>query len=194
MVNIYDENLKHVVCLNYSYEQFKVNPRRYYPDWKTVYTATEHRYNHPTLSEDGVIREMTQEELKIKGIVALEPGEYIVGQVLHTTPYDPALDFVTPQWDAVKHQWFEAASEFEIYQHRIKTLYESYRPLDTHTMAVQMAQQDPALLTEFEELMISLRMARSALKVQAATTLETRDFKALPQPSKELELFLQENI
>lgn len=117
MVHIYNENLKYLIGLNYEYEDFKKNPSLYYPDWNTSYYATENKYEYPMIDEDGIIREKTQEELKLEGIISLEDGEYIEDGKLIVVKYDEKLGYLKRAWNKTEHVWYEGATEEEITEH-----------------------------------------------------------------------------
>ena len=74
---IYNKNLEILETLNYKLEEFKKEPSKYYPDFdsKNMILA-ETRFNYPIL-DNGIIREKTEEELKIEGIIDLGEWEYI---------------------------------------------------------------------------------------------------------------------
>ena len=117
MAHIYNENLKYLIGLNYEYEDFKKNPSLYYPDWNTSYYATENKYEYPMIDEDGIIREKTQEELKLEGIISLEDGEYIEDGKLIVVKYDEKLGYLKRAWNKTEHVWYEGATEEEITEH-----------------------------------------------------------------------------
>lgn len=117
MVHIYNENLKYLIGLNYEYEDFKKNPTLYYPDWNTSYYATENKYEYPMIDENGIIREKTQEELKLEGIIELDDGEYIEDGKLIVVKYDEKLGYLKRAWNKETHVWYEGATEDEITEH-----------------------------------------------------------------------------
>lgn len=117
MVHIYNENLKYLIGLNYEYEDFKKNPSLYYPDWNTSYYATENKYEYPMIDENEIIREKTQEELKLEGIISLEDGEYIEDGKLIVLKYDEKLGYLKRAWNKETHVWYEGATEDEITEH-----------------------------------------------------------------------------
>lgn len=114
MVHIYNENLKYLIGLNYEYEDFKKNPSLYYPDWNTSYYATENKYEYPMIDENGIIREKTQEELKLEGIIELDDGEYIEDGKLIVVEYDEKLGYLKRAWNKETHVWYEGATEDEL--------------------------------------------------------------------------------
>lgn len=114
MVHIYNENLKYLIGLNYEYEDFKKNPTLYYPDWNTSYYATENKYEYPMIDENGIIREKTQEELKLEGIIELDDGEYIEDGKLIVVEYDEKLGYLKRAWNKETHVWYEGATEDEL--------------------------------------------------------------------------------
>lgn len=84
MTHIYDNNLNYILTLNYNFEEFKTEPKKYFPDWKNSYYASEQKYEHPIITE-GQIREMTREEkiLNLSMLELLQDGEYIEnGEIL----------------------------------------------------------------------------------------------------------------
>lgn len=114
MVHIYNENLKYLIGLNYEYEDFKKNPSLYYPDWNTSYYATENKYEYPMIDENGIIREKTQEELKLEGIIELDDGEYIEDGKLIVVEYDEKLGYLKRAWNKETHVWYEGATPEEL--------------------------------------------------------------------------------
>lgn len=88
-------------CLKWNEDNAVVTEKEYfYPTW----TGTE-------------LREMTQEELKIEGIVSLEDGEYIEDGKLIVVEYDEKLGYLKRTWNKETHVWYEGATEDEITEH-----------------------------------------------------------------------------
>ena len=78
--------------------------------------VTEKEYFYPTWTGTE-LREMTQEELKIEGIVSLEDGEYIEDGKLIVVEYDEKLGYLKRAWNKTEHVWYEGATEDEITEH-----------------------------------------------------------------------------
>ena len=81
IIYIYDIKNLQVVArpIVNSYEEFKAEPIKYYPEWNIdYYISTEVEFQNPIL-DSGVIREKTREELILldNKIELLQDGEYI---------------------------------------------------------------------------------------------------------------------
>ena len=115
MTNIYNENLEHIVSLNYDYEIFRKDPYRYYPEWETSYYASPTKYEYPIL-DNGVIREMSRREkiLKLGMEDLLDDGEYIQAGEIVKVEYDEKLGFYKKMWDRESHIWYEGATKEEL--------------------------------------------------------------------------------
>lgn len=84
------------------------------PEWnEDNAVVVEKEYFYPTWTSTE-LREMTQEELKIEGIVSLEDGEYIQDGQLIKVEYDISLGYLKPTWNKVKHIWYEGATPEEL--------------------------------------------------------------------------------
>ncbi len=99
------------------------------PEWnEDNAVVVEKEYFYPTWTGTE-LREMTQEELKIEGIVSLEDGEYIQDGQLIKVEYDISLGYLKPTWNKEAHVWYEGATEEEITEHMgvlvTKLLYEA---------------------------------------------------------------------
>lgn len=126
MTHIYNEKLKHLISLNYDYEDFKKNPSLYYPDWQTSYYATENKYEYPVIDENGVIREMTREEkiLNLDMEELLVDGEYLQNKEIIRVEYDESLNYHKKAWDKINHIWYEATTQAEFTEMRAKKILE----------------------------------------------------------------------
>lgn len=67
--------------------------------------------------ETNLIREKTQEELKLEGIIELDDGEYIEDGKLIVVEYDESLGYLKRAWNKIEHIWYEGATEDEITEH-----------------------------------------------------------------------------
>ncbi|WP_291255890.1 hypothetical protein [Fusobacterium sp.] len=125
MTHIYDKNLKHLITLNYDYEDFKTNPSLYYPDWKTEYYASPTKYEYPILDNE-VIREMTREEkiLQLGMVELLIDGEYLQEGKIIKVEYDESLNYHKKAWDKINHIWYEATTQAEFTEMRAKKILE----------------------------------------------------------------------
>lgn len=112
-----------------SYEDFVSNPQGFYPAWdeENMYVSKD-KLQYPVV-EDDLLREKTQEELKLEGIIELEDGEYIQDGQLIKVEYDTSLGYLKPTWNKTEHIWYEGATEEEITDHMgvlgTKLLYEA---------------------------------------------------------------------
>lgn len=107
-------NIKLLDTLNYTLEEFKTNPQSCYPSWneQTMY-ATDTDFSYPKIDGD-TIREKTQEELKVEGIIELVDGEYIQDGKLIIVEYDEKLGYLKKAWNKTEHIWYESATEEEL--------------------------------------------------------------------------------
>ena len=196
MTHLYDNNLKFLLTLNYNYEDFIKNPQKFYPEWQPSFYATQEKYEHPIFdSESSTIREMNKyekfkaglyelayNEVEFKGdILTLEAGQYIKDNELVTVP---KIEGVRVEWDWNTHTWEDKATNLEV----VQSQYSEYEGMDTPSTIEEMKLQDPALATEYLNMMIELRGLIYTLSVsgtQAAgyTTIH------IPSPSSTLKEF-----
>ncbi|MFR4478248.1 MAG: hypothetical protein ACLUBL_03780 [Fusobacterium sp.] len=196
MTHIYDNNLKFLLTLNYNYEDFIKNPQKFYPEWQVSYYATQEKYEHPTLdSESNTIREMNKyekfkaglyelayNEVEYKNdILTLEAGQYIKDNELVTVP---KLEGVRVEWDWNTHTWEDKASNLEI----VQSQYSEYEGMDTPSTLEEMKRQDPALATEYLNMMIELR---GLIYTLSASKTQSVGYTAIhiPVPSEKLKQF-----
>ena len=111
-----------------SYEDFISIPQEFYPDWneENMYVSKD-KLMYPIV-EDNLLREKTQKELKLEGIIELDDGEYIEDGKLIVVEYDEKLGYLKRMWNKETHIWYEGATEEEIAEHMgvlvTKLLYE----------------------------------------------------------------------
>lgn len=152
MTHIYDKNLKHLITLNYDYEDFKTNPSLYYPDWKTEYYASPTKYEYPILDNE-VIREMTREEkiLQLGMEELLIDGEYLQEGKIIKVEYDESLNYYKKAWDKINHIWYEATTQAEFTEMRAKKILE-YSKLEQDKKVLENSkfstQEEIQLITE----------------------------------------------
>ena len=183
--------------LNYTLEEFKNNPQGCYPAWnKETMIASESKYEYPCIdSKTQELREKTKYEKYKSGeyelqhnevefkedILILEPGQYIKdGEVITVSkPEGTRIE-----WDWELHEWQEKATNLEI----VQAQYKDYEGMDTPSTLEEMKQQDPALATEYLNMMIELR--------NLIYTLSTSETQAvgytaihIPEPSNKLKEF-----
>lgn len=102
-----------------NYEEFIENPQDFYPIWNEegMY-ASKDKLQYPIIDkETNLIREKTQEELKLEGIIELDDGEYIEDGKLIVVEYDEKLGYLKRTWNKETHIWYEGATEEEITEH-----------------------------------------------------------------------------
>lgn len=102
-----------------NYEEFIENPQEFYPIWNEegMY-ASKDKLQYPIIDkETNLIREKTQEELKLEGIIELDDGEYIEDGKLIVVEYDEKLGYLKRMWNKETHIWYEGATEEEITEH-----------------------------------------------------------------------------
>lgn len=185
--------------LNYTLEEFKVNPQACYPDWnKETMIASSEKYEYPCLDVSSELREMTKYEKYKKGlyellenevefkndILVLEQGQYIDNLgVLQTVPKPEGTKI---EWNWQTHEWEEKATNLEI----VQAQYRDYKGMDTPSTLEEMKQQDPALATEYLNMMIELRSLIYTLSADIQPLAEDRavGFAALPIPQPSLAL------
>ena len=196
MTHIYDNNLKFLLTLNYEYEDFIKNPQKFYPEWQASYYATQEKYEHPIVDQEtNSLREMSKyekfkaglyelayNEVEYKNdILVLEAGQYIKDNELVTIP---KLEGVRVEWDWNTHTWEDKASNLEI----VQSQYSEYEGMDTPSTLEEMKQQDPALATEYLNMMIELRGLIYTLSASEAQSVGYAAIQ-LPTPSKALKEF-----
>lgn len=116
-------------------------------------------------------------------IITLEPGQFINLQgKLETIP---KIEGTRIEWNWETHQWEEKASELEMVQFQ----YKEYEGMDTPSTLEEMKQQDPALVTEYINMMIELRSLIYTLSVSDVQPVSRYAFPTIPIPSKELKEF-----
>ncbi len=197
---IYKKNVSEIKLLdtlNYTLDEFKGNPQSCYPDWDTeTMIASEVKYEYPCLDVSGELREMTKYEKYKKGlyelqfneviykddVLVLEAGQYVDEKgVLQTVP---KIEGTRVEWNWKTHEWEEKATNLEI----VQAQYKDYEGMDTPSTLEEMKQQDPALATEYLNMMIELRgliYTLSASETQAVGYA----ILPIPQPSKALKEF-----
>lgn len=100
-----------------SYDDFVSNPQGFYPTWdeENMYVSKD-KLQYPIV-EDNLLREKTQKELKLEGIIELDDGEYIEDGKLIVVEYDEKLGYLKRMWNKETHIWYEGATEEEITEH-----------------------------------------------------------------------------
>ena len=194
---IYNINgeVKLLDTLNYTLEEFKANPKGRYPNWNTenMY-ASDTMYECPILIE-GIIREMTkyekykkglyellENEVEYKGdILILEPGQYLENGEIKSKE---KIEGTKIEWNWTTHEWEEKATNLEI----VQAQYRDYEGMDTPSTLEEMKQQDPALATEYLNMMIELRGLIYTLSASEAQSVGYAAIR-LPVPSEKLKQF-----
>lgn len=115
-------------------------------------------------------------------ILVLEQGQYVDEEgVLQTVP---KIDGVKVEWNWETNKWEDLATPLEV----VQSQYKDYEGMDTPSTLEEMKQQDPALATEYLNMMIELRgliYTLSASETQAVGYA----ILPIPQPSKALKEF-----
>ena len=196
MTHLYDNNLNFLVSLNYEYEDFIKEPSKFYPEWQPSFYATQEKYEHPIFdAESQSLREMSKYEKYKAGlyelayneveykndILTLEAGQYIKDNELVTVP---KIEGVRVEWDWVNHIWEDKATNLEV----VQAQYRDYEGMDTPSTLEEMKQQDPALATEYLNMMIELR---GLIYTLSATETQVAGYTAIhiPAPSQALKEF-----
>lgn len=181
--------------LNYTLEEFKINPKGCYPNWNTenMY-ASDTMYECPILIE-GIIREMTKYEKYKKGlyelleneaeykgdILILEPGQYLENGEIKSKD---KIEGTRVEWNWTTHEWEEKATNLEI----VQAQYRDYEGMDTPSTLEEMKQQDPALVTEYLNMMIELRNLIYTLSASEQQPVGYSTI-SIPTPSESLKKF-----
>lgn len=197
---IYQKNVSEIKLLdtlNYTLEEFKANPQGCYPTWdKQSMTASEIKYEYPCLDISGELREMTKYEKYKKelyelqfneviykdDILVLEQGQYVDDLGVFQTV--PKPEGIRIEWNWQTHEWEEKATNLEI----VQAQYKDYEGMDTPSTLEEMKQQDPALATEYLNMMIELR---GLIYTLSASETQAVGYAVLPipQPSEKLKEF-----
>lgn len=139
IVYIYNKNLE-LIGQPYvtNYEEFIENPQDFYPTWdeEEMY-ASKDKLQYPIIDkETNLIREKTQEELKLEGIVSLDDGEYIEDGKLIKVEYDESLGYYKKAWDKENHIWYEGTTHDEFVIMRANKILE-YSQLEEDKKALE---------------------------------------------------------
>ena len=133
-------------------------------------------------------RELTENEVileKKKEIVTINDGQYVdENEEIITVPRLEGQNIIVQEWDKPNHIWVDKTTNLDI----VQTQYKEYEGMDTPSTLEEMKQQDPALATEYLNMMIELRgliYTLSASETQAVGYA----ILPIPQPSKALKEF-----
>lgn len=168
-----------------------------FSDWKKgdILIIADSPLKYPKLQGDTLV-EMTLYEAYQNGlyelkyneviykddVLVLEQGQYVDEKgVLQTVPKPEGTRI---EWNWKTHEWEEKATNLEI----VQAQYSEYEGMDTPSTLEEMKQQDPALATEYLNMMIELRgliytLSASETRAVGYTVLP------IPQPSKALKEF-----
>ena len=114
-------------------------------------------------------------------ILVLKQGQYIDEKgVLQTVPKPEGIKI---EWNWELHEWEEKATNLEI----VQAQYKDYEGMDTPSTLEEMKQQDPALATEYLNMMIELRGLIYTLSANNKHSGFARI--VIPKPSKTLQAF-----
>ena len=188
-VNLTQEEVDLVLEGNIFKDHPELNPQDY------IVIEQDYPFDYPTF-KDNTIKEMTiyeryqnglyalsEREKEYQGdIITLEEGQYIDEKgVLQTIP---KIEGTRVEWNWETHEWEEKATNLEI----VQAQYKDYEGMDTPSTLKEMEQQDPALATEYLNMMIELR---GLIYILSASETQMTGYAALPipQPSKALKEF-----
>lgn len=159
-VNLDSSELQTVMGGNVFLDHSELNPDDY------IVVTQEQPFEYPTYhAETNTIEEMRKYEKYQNGlyelqfnevvykndILVLEQGQYIdESGVLQTVP---KIEGTRVEWNWKTHEWEEKATNLEI----VQAQYKDYEGMDTPSTLEEMKQQDPALVTEYLNMMIELR-------------------------------------
>ena len=115
-------------------------------------------------------------------ILTLEAGQYVneAGELITV----PKIEGVRVEWDWNTHTWEDKATNLEV----VEAQYKEYEGMDTPSTLEEMKQQDPALATEYLNMMIELRGLIYTLSASEAQAVGYAAIQ-LPTPSKALKEF-----
>ena len=204
MFRIYDKNViaKEIFSVNLTQEEVEIvlegNLFKDYPELNPqdyVVIEQDYPFDYPTFKNE-TIKEMTiyeryqnglyalsEREKEYQGdIITLEPGQYIDEKgILQTVP---KIEGVRVEWNWELHEWEEKATNLEI----VQAQYRDYEGMDTPSTLEEMKQQDPAMVTEYINMMIELR---NLIYTLSASEQQPVGYTVLPipQPSKALKDF-----
>lgn len=204
MFRIYDKNViaKEIFSVNLTQEEveivlegnlFKDHPELNPQDYVVI--EQDYPFDYPTFKNE-TIKEMTiyeryqnglyalsEREKEYQGdIITLEPGQYIDEKgVLQTVPKPEGTRI---EWNWTTHEWEEKATNLEI----VQAQYRDYEGMDTPSTLEEMKQQDPALVTEYLNMMIELR---GLIYTLSASEQQPVGYTAIqiPTPSESLKNF-----
>lgn len=167
-----------------------------FPDWQEgdILVIADSPLKYPKVQGDTLV-EMTLYEAYKNGlyelkyneviykddILILEPGQYIKDNEVVTVP---KIEGVRVEWDWVNHIWEDKATNLEA----VQAQYKEYEGMDTPSTLEEMKQQDPALATEYLNMMIELR---GLIYTLSASETQAVGYAVLPipQPSEKLKEF-----
>ena len=146
--------------------------------------ASKDKLQYPIIDEvTKLIREKTQEELKIEGIITLDDGEYVENGKLIKVEYDEKLGYYKKAWDKENHIWYEGTTHDEFVKMRADKILE-YSQLEEDKKALENSkfstQEEIQFIVEKmqaleKEVVRSERDSVSHLAMQLASSLrETR--------------------
>ena len=115
-------------------------------------------------------------------ILTLEAGQYVneAGELITV----PKLEGVRVEWDWINHIWEDKATNLEV----VQSQYSEYEGMDTPSTIEEMKLQDPALATEYLNMMIELR---GLIYTLSASETQSVGYAAIhiPAPSQALKEF-----
>ena len=115
-------------------------------------------------------------------ILTLEAGQYVneAGELITV----PKIEGVRVEWDWNTHTWEDKATNLEV----VQSQYSEYEGMDTPSTLEEMRLQDPALATEYLNMMIELR---GLIYTLSASETQLVGYAAiqLPTPSQALKEF-----
>ncbi|MGL5570793.1 hypothetical protein [Cetobacterium sp.] len=164
IIYIYDIKILTVVArpIVNSYEEFKAEPIRYYPEWNiNSHISTEVEFQNPIL-DSGVIREKTREELILldNQIELLQDGEYIENNRIIKVEAPNYL--FKKLWNKESNAWEEGATQEDIN-------LEINRLIDEFTILGE--QKERWIKYGFDVLEIENKMAENIMKRNYLLTL-----------------------
>ena len=162
MTYVYNEQMEHVITLNYIYEDFIKEPDEYYSKWQDGYHAAPEMIYYPIVRDNGLLEEMTREEkiFKLGMKELLANGEYIDGDSIKMTPVPEGL--IEPVWSVEFNEWIEGADEEKYMLKRKDKIIEYIKIKRETTELKEMADE-----FETEETIALMESQMNQLKKEA---------------------------
>ena len=155
IIYIYNKNLELIgQPFIKDYTEFKKNPIKYFPSWKTTMFASLEKYNNPIIDNiGGNIREKTREELILldNKLELLQDGECLENGEIEVV--EAPNNLIKKVWNKEMHIWEEGATREELIEERKNKILE-YKKLKDDKKDLE----ESGFSSEEEILMLSEKM------------------------------------